>query len=48
MKKLFLTIALIASLSVFSQTTPTPFKIEHCKDKITDKEYYFPEKKLIC
>jgi hypothetical protein len=47
MKKLLLNFVLLISLSAFSQTT-TPFLIEHCKDKMTDKEYYFPEKKLIC
>jgi hypothetical protein len=47
MKKLLLNFVLLISLSAFSQTT-TPFVIEHCKDKMTDKEYYFPEKKLIC
>jgi hypothetical protein len=47
MKNLFLKFALIASFSVFSQTT-TPFIIEHCKDNMTDKEYYFSQKKLIC
>ena len=47
MKNLFLKFALITSLSVFSQTT-TPFVIEHCKDNMTDKEYYFSQKKLIC
>lgn len=47
MKKLLLNFVLLISLSAFSQTT-TPFIIEHCKDKMTDKEYYFPQKKLIC
>jgi len=47
MKKLFFNLVMLTSLSAFSQTT-TPFTIEHCKDKMTDKEYYFPEKKLIC
>jgi hypothetical protein len=47
MKKLLFNLVLLISLSAFSQTT-TPFVIEHCKDKMTDKEYYFPEKKLIC
>jgi hypothetical protein len=47
MKKLLLNLALLISLSAFSQTSK-PFTIEHCKDKMTDKEYYFPEKKLIC
>lgn len=47
MKKLLLNLALLISLSAFCQST-IPFNIEHCKDKMTDKEYYFPEKKLIC
>lgn len=47
MKKLLLNLALLISLSSFSQTT-NPFVIEHCKDKMTDKEYYFAQKKLIC
>lgn len=47
MKKLSLNFMLLISLSVFSQTT-TPFVIQHCKDVMTDNEYYFPEKKLIC
>jgi len=47
MKKLLLNFVLLISLSVFSQTT-TPFIIEHCKDKMTDKEYFFSQKKLIC
>jgi hypothetical protein len=47
MKKLLLNLLLLVSLSAFSQTTK-PFTIEHCKDKMTDKEYYFAEKKLIC
>jgi hypothetical protein len=47
MKKLLLQFVLLTSLSAFSQE-PTPFVIEHCKDKMTDKEYYFTQKKLIC
>jgi hypothetical protein len=47
MKNLLLNLVLLISLSTFSQTT-TPFTIEHCKDKMTDKEYYFPQRKLIC
>lgn len=46
MKKSLLSFVLLISLSVFSQTS-TPFKIEHCKDKMTEKEYYFAEKKFI-
>lgn len=47
MKKLLLNLVLLVSLSAFSQTS-TPFVIEHCKDKMTDKEYYFAQRKLIC
>jgi hypothetical protein len=47
MKKLFLNFALLISFSVFSQKA-TPFVVEHCTDKMTDIEYYFPEKKLVC
>jgi hypothetical protein len=47
MKKLLLNFALLISLSTFSQTT-NPFVIEHCKDKMTDKEYYFSVRRLIC
>ena len=47
MKNLLLSFMMLISLSVFSQTT-APFAIEHCKDKMTDKEYYFPQRKLIC
>ena len=47
MKKLLLNLVLLTSLSAFSQTT-TLFIIEHCKDKMTDKEYFFSQKKLIC
>ena len=47
MKKLLLNFVLLISLSAFSQTT-TPFIIEQCKDKMTDKEYFFSQKKLIC
>jgi hypothetical protein len=47
MKKLLFNLVMLISISAFSQTT-IPFVIEHCKDKMTDKEYYFPQKKLIC
>lgn len=47
MKKTILSIVMLTTFSAFSQTT-VAFKIEHCKDKMTDKEYYFAEKKLIC
>jgi hypothetical protein len=47
MKKLLLNLVFLISLSAFSQTS-FPFIIEHCKDKMTDKEYYFAQRKLIC
>jgi len=47
MKNLLLNFVLLISLSAFSQTT-TPYVIEHCKDKMTDVEYYFAQRKLIC
>jgi hypothetical protein len=47
MKKLLLNFVLLISMSAFSQST-TPFVIEHCIDKMTDQEYYFTQKKLIC
>jgi hypothetical protein len=47
MKKTILSIVMLTTFSAFSQTS-VAFKIEHCKDNMTDKEYYFAEKKLIC
>ena len=47
MKKTILSIVMLTTFSAFSQTQ-VAFKIEHCKDNMTDKEYYFAEKKLIC
>ncbi len=44
---MLLNFALLISLCSFAQTE-TPFIIQHCKDNMTDKEYYFSEKKLIC
>jgi hypothetical protein len=46
MKKLFLNLLLLISLSAFSQSEP--FIIQHCKDKMTDREYYLSESKIIC
>lgn len=46
MKKSLLSFVLLISLSVFSQTS-NPFIIEHCIDKMSEKEYYFAEKKFI-
>lgn len=47
MKKLLVALLLLISLSAFSQKT-NPFVIEHCKDKMTETEYYFVQKKFIC
>lgn len=47
MKNLLVTLVMLISLSALSQTK-NPFKIEHCIDKMTDKEYFFSQKKLIC
>jgi len=47
MKKLLLNIVLLISLSMFSQKQ-NPFIIEHCKDKMTEVEYYFCKDRLIC
>jgi hypothetical protein len=47
MKKLLFTLVLLISISAFSQKA-TPFIIEHCKDAMTDVEYLFSQKKLIC
>ena len=47
MKKLLLNLVLLISLSSFSQAQ-TPFIIEHCIDKMTDKEYYFSKNSLVC
>lgn len=46
MKKLLLSLVLLTSLNIFAQTSP--FILEHCIDKMTDKEYYFTKTKLIC
>jgi hypothetical protein len=47
MRKILLSAVLFAATSTMAQTL-TPFIIEHCIDKMTDKEYYFAKKKLIC
>lgn len=47
MKKLLLNFMLLISVSAFSQST-NPFIIEHCKDKMTEEEYFFSQKKLVC
>lgn len=48
MKKLLLNLLLLVSLSAISQTKKTPFVIEHCIDKMTEREYFLTQKKLIC
>lgn len=46
MKKTILSVTALLTFSAYSQTTK-PFVIEHCIDKMTDKEYYFPIKNFI-
>lgn len=46
MKKLTLSLLLIGTLTANAQTSP--FIIEHCIDKMTDKEYYFSKNSLVC
>lgn len=47
MKKILFSAVLFAATSTMAQTA-APFVIEHCIDKMTDREYYFSKKKLIC
>jgi hypothetical protein len=47
MKKTIISALVLLSISAYSQIKK-PFIVEHCKDKMTDKEYYFSSKKLIC
>jgi hypothetical protein len=47
MKKTIISALVLLSISTYSQIKKT-FIIEHCKDNMTDKEYYFSKKKLIC
>jgi hypothetical protein len=47
MKKLLLSFVFFVTMSIYSQTS-TPFIIEHCIDKMTEKEYYFAQKRMIC
>jgi hypothetical protein len=47
MKKTIISAFALLSISAFSQTKK-PFIIEHCKDNMTDKEYYLSSKKLVC
>jgi hypothetical protein len=46
MKKLTLSLLLISTLTANAQTSP--FIIEHCIDKMTDKEYHFTQNSLVC
>lgn len=46
MKKTILSVTALLTFSAYSQTTK-PFVIEHCIDKMTDREYYFSSKKLV-
>ena len=46
MKKTILLVTALLTFSAYSQTTK-PFVIEHCIDKMTDKEYYLASKKFI-
>ncbi|WP_396137536.1 hypothetical protein [Flavobacterium sp.] len=47
MKKLFFAFMVTMSLNAISQENSNQFIIKHCKDKMTDKEYYLAEYKLI-
>ena len=51
MKKLLLILILLTSILSFSQTKKktvvSKFIIEHCIDKMSDKEYYFASSKII-
>lgn len=47
MKKTIISALALLSISAYSQIKK-PYVIEHCKDAMTDKEYYLPSKKLIC
>ena len=46
MKKTILLVTALLTFSAYSQTTKA-FVIEHCIDKMTDKEYYLASKKFI-
>lgn len=47
MKKTIISALALLSITAYSQTSK-PYVIEHCIDRMTDKEYYLPSKKLIC
>ena len=46
MKKTILSVTALLTFSAYSQTTK-PYVIEHCIDKMTDKEYYLASKNFI-
>ena len=46
MKKTILTATALLTFSAYSQTIK-PFVIEHCVDKMTDKEYYLASKNFV-
>jgi len=47
MKKTIISALVLFTFNAYSQTEK-PFVIEHCIDKMTDKEYYFSTIKFIC
>lgn len=47
MKKTIISALVLLSVSTYSQIKK-PFIVQHCIDNMTDKEYYFSSKKLIC
>ena len=46
MKKTILSVTALLTFSAYSQTSK-PFLIEHCIDKMTDKEYFLSTKNLV-
>ena len=46
MKKTILSVTALLTFSAYSQTIK-PFVIEHCVDKMTDKEYYLASKNFV-
>jgi hypothetical protein len=47
MKKLIIIALALFSFNAYCQTA-TPFVIEHCIDKMTDKEYFLSSKNFVC
>lgn len=47
MKKLIIIALALFSFNTYCQTA-TPFVIEHCIDKMTDKEYFLSSKNFVC